>query len=283
MAALWAEVQTLKARLAALEATPDEPRQDAHHASMPPSRTLQVHRAPSPRLGARREARGGRAGGGRPRHPEPDHVMIAQAQSGPHGGGAVPAPEPHVHAVSDTIEWPPLTPIVTRVAPQGEQCPHGGPLSGAPVPVGMEPGPPVGASIERLAISLRSTHASSDARLSALCRQGCGGSSREGARATLFPRVNTRRDDRVGEMLTRLRSRRLVGRDDTGARVNGRTPWDWVFQHAEGCGQVRRPRRGHGVIHELLGDPRPTLWGSARSRAPQHHPAEPWQVCWAPP
>jgi transposase len=283
MAALWAEVQTLKARLAALAATPYEPHQDAHHASMPPSRTLQVHRSPSPRRGARREASGGRAGGGRPRHPEPDPVMIAQAQSGPHGGGAVPAPEPHVHAVSDTIEWPPLTPIVTRVEPHGGQGPHGGPLSGAPGPVGMEPGPPVGASIERLAISLRSPQASSDARLSARFRPGCGGSIREGALATLFPRVNTRRDDRVAEMLTRLRRRRLGCRDDTGARVNGRTPWEGVFHHAEGCVQVRRPRRGHGVIQALLGDPRPPLWGSALSRAQQHHPAEPWQVCWAPP
>jgi hypothetical protein len=155
LAALGAEVQTLNARLAALAATPYEPRQDAHYASLPPSRTLQVHRAPRPRRAARREARGGRAGGGRSRHPAPDHVLIAQAQSGPHGGGAGPAHAQPVHAVYDTIEWPPITPIVTPGAPLGGPCPHGGPLSVAPGPMRMEPGPPVGASIERLAISLR--------------------------------------------------------------------------------------------------------------------------------
>ncbi len=37
MAALWAEVQRLKARLAALEAKPHEPRKDAHNSSVTPS------------------------------------------------------------------------------------------------------------------------------------------------------------------------------------------------------------------------------------------------------
>ena len=36
--ALWAEVQLLKARLAALEAKPHEPRKDAHNSSVRPRR-----------------------------------------------------------------------------------------------------------------------------------------------------------------------------------------------------------------------------------------------------
>jgi transposase len=44
---------------------------------------------------------------------------------------------------------------------------------------------------------------------------------------------------------------------------------------------VIRPSRGHGVIQEILGDPRPTIWVSDLSRAQKHHPAEPWQVCLA--
>lgn len=51
----------------------------------------------------------------------------------------------------------------------------------------------------------------------------------EGALATLFPRVKHRLDHRVAEILTRLRSRRLIGRDETSARVNGQQQWEWVF------------------------------------------------------
>jgi transposase len=99
--------------------------------------------------------------------------------------------------------------------------------------------------------------------------------------ANLFQLVNIRLDYRVEEILTRLRRRRLICSDETGARVHGRTQWEGVFQHAEVCVQVIRPRRGHGVIHEVLGDHRPTVGVSDLYRAQQHHPAEPWQVCWA--
>jgi transposase len=281
MAALWAEVQLLKARLAALEAKPHEPRKDAHHSSVPPSQTPKPNHSPGPRTGTRRKASVGRAGGGRPLHPTPDQIIMAQAKTCPHGGGVVQAHAQHLHAVYDKIELPSVKPIVTRVEPHGGQCPHGGQPYVAPVPVGMEPGTPFGASIEGLATSLRYTHAISYARLSALLAQVYGVPISEGALANLFRRVNTRLDHRVEEILTRLRSSRLICSDETGARVNGRTPWEWVFQHTEVCVQVIRPSRGHGVIRDILGDHRPTIWVSDLYSAQQHHPAEDWQVCLA--
>jgi transposase len=153
IAALWAEVQRLNTRLAALEAKAQAPRKGAPHSRVPPSHTPKPNGSPGPRAEMRREASEGRAGGGRPLHPEPDQVIIAPAKTGPHGGGAVQAHEQPPHAVDDQIEWPPSTPIVTRVAQHGGPCPHGGQLYVAPVPVGMEPGPPCGASIESLATS----------------------------------------------------------------------------------------------------------------------------------
>jgi transposase len=104
----------------------------------------------------------------------------------------------------------------------------------------------------------------------------------EGALANLFQRVNRRLDDRVEEILTRLRSSRLICSDETGARVNGRTQGEWVFQNAEGCVHVIRPSRGHGVIRDILGDHRPTIWVADLYSAQRHHPAEDWQVCVAP-
>jgi transposase len=116
------------------------------------------------------------------------------------------------------------------------------------------------------------------ARLSALCTQVYGVHISEGALANLFQRVNTRLDERVEAILTRLRSSRLICRDETGARVHGRTQGEGVFQHADVCVPVIRPSRGHGVIQAILGDHRPTLWVSDLYRAQRHHPAEDWQV-----
>src|SRR5262245_49740647 len=103
IAALWAEVQRLNARLAALEAKAQAPRKDAHNSSVPPSHTLKPNRSPGPRVETRREASVGRAGGGRPLHQEPDQVIIAQAKTCPHCGSAVQAHEQHPHAVYDKI------------------------------------------------------------------------------------------------------------------------------------------------------------------------------------
>src|SRR5215831_9014385 len=51
---LWAEVQRLKAQLAALDAKPHEPRKDAHNSSVPPSHSPKRNRPAGPRTGTRR-------------------------------------------------------------------------------------------------------------------------------------------------------------------------------------------------------------------------------------
>ena len=52
-----------------------------------------------------------------------------------------------------------------------------------------------------------------------------------------------------------------------------------VYDTMEVCRHVIRPSRGQGVIQEVLGEQRPTSWGSDLYRAPKNHPAEPGQVC----
>ena len=73
--ALWAEVQRLRARLATFEAKQQEPVKDAHNSSVPPSRTHKTNVPPGPRTGMHRAASVGRAGGGRPLHPDPDQEV----------------------------------------------------------------------------------------------------------------------------------------------------------------------------------------------------------------
>lgn len=271
-------MQRLRTRRAELEATLQEPVKDARHSSIPPSHTRQAQTPTRPPPGTRREASVGRAGGGRPLHPHPDPVLIAKAQVCPHGGPGVAAAAPSRQAVDDTIEVLPVQPIVTRVEPDGGRGAGCGQAYVAPVPTGMEPGTPFGASVQSLATSLRYTPAISDERLSGLFAEVFGLGISEGGLAHLFQAVKGRLDDRVAAIRTRWRSRRWLCRDDTSARVNGQPQWAWVFQHAAGCIHVSRPSRGQGVSPAVLGAPRPTLWGSDRYRAQQHHPAEDWQV-----
>src|SRR5262245_22625765 len=64
-------------------------------------------------------------------------------------------------------------------------------------------------------------------------------------------------------------------------RVKGQQQWEWGGQNTEVCSHVIRPSQGQGVIHDVLGTPRPTIWVSALYSAQQHHPAKDWQVCLA--
>jgi transposase len=279
--ALWAEVQRLQTRVAELEAKLREPVKDARNSSVPPSQTRKANTPTRPPQGTRREASVGRAGGGRPLHPAPDQVIIAKAKVCPHCGEGVSEAGPSLQAVYDKIELPPVKPIVTRVEQYGGRCAGCGQPYVAPVPAGMEPGTPFGASVQSLATYLRYTHAISYERLSALLSQVFGLDISEGGLANLFQRVKGRLDQRVADILTRLRSSRLICSDETSARVNGQQQWEWVFQNAEVCIPVIRPSRGQGVIHEVLGTHRPTIWVSDLYSAQQHHPAEDWQVCLA--
>jgi len=281
IAVLWAEIQRLRTRIMELEAKQHEPVKDARNSSVPPSHTRKANTPARPPQGTRREASVGRAGGGRPLHPDPDQVIIAKAKLCPHCGHGVPVAGQALQAVYDKIELPPIKPLVTRVEQYGGRCAGCGQLYVAPVPTGMEPGTPFGASVQSLATYLRYTHAISYERLSGLFAQVFGLGISEGGLANLFQAVNGRLDDRVAEILTRLRSSRLIGSDETSARVSGQQQWEWVFQNTEVCLHVIRPSRGQGVIQEVLGAHRPTLWVSDLYSAQQHHPAEQWQVCLA--
>jgi transposase len=112
---------------------------------------------------------------------------------------------------------------------------------------------------------------------------GDGVSSSAGALANLVPRLHSRRDDRGAEILPRLPRSRLIGREATGARGNGRTPWEWGLPQTDVGVPVIRPSRGPGVIHAGLGAHRPTIWVSDLDSAPTPHPAAAWQVCLAHP
>jgi hypothetical protein len=72
VAALWAQVQRLKARLAAFIANSQQPCKYAHHVSVSPSETPKVDLLASLRTMPGREASVGRAGEGRPLHPDAD-------------------------------------------------------------------------------------------------------------------------------------------------------------------------------------------------------------------
>ena len=277
---LWAQVQTLTARVADLEARLKEPAKTPGNSSLPPSqghKPTQPARAkpPGPRQGSL-----GRQGGGRPLAADPDQFVIAKAAACAHCHAALGAGDQVLHTRYDKIDLPPVRPVVTRVERHVGHCPCCGGTTLAPVPDGMEQGSPFGPSILAQALYLRFTHAISYQRLTRLFLHLFALSISEGALDAMFRRAKPLFDDEVGAILARLRRARVIGSDETTVRVQGRTYWNWVFQNEQVVIHLIRPSRGRAVVDEVLGGHRPSIWVSDLFAAQRGH-ADAWQVCLA--
>jgi transposase len=276
---LTRQIEVLAARVAELEAKLGGPPKTSDNSSLPPSRDRKANRPERPK-GARREASVGRAGGGRRLHPDPDRVVEALAECCPHCRAKVAPGEQTPAYVYDKIELPPVRPLVTRVVLKGCRCRACGGRVVAAAPAGLERGSPFGRSIVALAVYLRYTHAIGYERLAALFGHLFGLAISEGALANLLARAQPVFDGAAKRIRTRLRRARLVGSDETGARVAGRNHWEWVFQNEALSLHVIRPSRGRAVPAEVLGGHRPEVWVSDLYGAQRGHAAT-WQICLA--
>lgn len=270
----------LERSLLQLQTKVSKPAKDSSNSSLPPSSDQKENKTATKPSG-RRKGSLGREGGGRPLSPNPDQEIHARARACPHCGTDVSEEEQHLHAVYDKIEIPPVSPIVTRVHQYGGHCSHCGQDFVSPVPNGMEPGSPFGASVKILATYHRYTHAVSYERLSGMFSDLYNLDISEGALANLFRSAKARMDDRTAEILARIRSSRLVASDETTVRVKGKNEWEWVFQNKDVSIHVIRPTRSSSVIREVMGAHRPQIWVSDLLSSQKDNPAYRWQVCLA--
>src|SRR5688572_4058825 len=82
--ALWAQVQSLTARVAELQARLNQPPKTPGNSSLPPSRGHKANRPEKAKRPGPRQGSLGRAGGGRALAEEPDQLIIAKAATCAH-------------------------------------------------------------------------------------------------------------------------------------------------------------------------------------------------------
>ena len=274
---LTAENEKLKARVAELEAKLNRPTKTPANSSVPPSRGQKANR-PAGETGKKR-TKASHPGVGRPLCETPDHVHEAIAETCPHCAAAVTADDQSLQQLYDRIEIPPIKPVVTQVRRHGGVCPCCRKKFLAPVPKGLEPGSPFGASVASLAVAFHHNQAISFERLAALFGEVFGLEISEGALGNLFQRSRPAFATQVAGIKARLLGGTIIGSDETTVRVNKRNWWQWVFQNAEACLHVIRPSRGKDVPAEVLGDFRPDFWVSDRLGSQQGWSKVDWQVC----
>lgn len=278
---LWKELVKLREQVQGLQPEQKKPKKTSKNSSLPSAKgfkanvetSLQPSKAPEQQVSHRL--------GGRELTAQPDQIVVAKATVCHECGASVSEEEQQVQQVYERVELPPIQPVVSRVERYGGRCGCCGASYRAPVPVGLEPGSVFGKTLEVLITYLRYSHALSYERMSQLMNEVFGIRISQGAIANLLNRVREKLKNPVNQILERLQQSRLVCSDETSARVEGKTQWEWVFQNEQVCLHVIRASRGSQVISEVFPGHRPQVWVSDLYSAQRTHGSPQWQVCLA--
>ena len=296
--ALWAQVQSLTARVAALEVRLGEPAKTPDNSSLPPSKGQKPNKPEKTKRVGPRPGSVGRKGGGRPLACDPDETVTAKPVACAHCQGVLTEADHVLQARYDKIDLPLVRPLVTRVERYAGHCGCCGGVTLAAIPTALEDGSPFSVSIMAVALYLRFTHAISYRRLSQLFLHLYALQISEGALDAMLQRAKPCFDNEVMAILARLRRSRIVGCDETSVRIDGRTHWNWAepakvtpmrsiggrqaegFQNDQVVIHVVRNSRAASVVAETMAGHRPRIWVSDLYGAQQGH-ADLWQVCLA--
>jgi transposase len=235
---------------------------------------------------------------GRALHPNPDRTIDALLAACPGCRAAFPATSQSPQQVYDRIELPVpgldpgIMPDVTRVRLFGGRCACCGERATAAAPAGLEPGSPFGKSVEALVVHLHYAHAIGLERLAALMgeifalpvspRVGLQARPRTGSGAisNMLARARAPLGAAAAAIRATVTASPVVCSDETSARVQGKTWWEWVFVSTLAVLHLIRPSRGKAVVRSLFGAIQPEVWVSDMLGSQRGH-GQDWQVCLA--
>ena len=199
----------------------------------------------------------------------PDQV-VAHRPARCSGCGHVFAPDApgDVIGASDSVDLPPITPVVTRHQRLACACP------GCGAWVKAEPaaaGSPFGPNIQALALYLKHLQHVSYQRLQAMFADVFGLTISQGALGNMFGRAQAAFDAKKAAILTRLRAAPAVASDETGVRIEGVGAQHWVFRAPGIVLHEAAFSRAAQVVRDVMGGHRPAFWTSDRYSAQQNH------------
>jgi len=269
------QIRLLAARVAELEARLNIPPKTPSNSSLPPSKGPKANRPEK-----EKKPRKGRPGVARKLAENPDHVREVFAETCPECGKAVPpGGQPEVHAY-DHIDLPEIKPVVTRVNIHSGTCWHCGKRIAGTPPAGMLPGSPFGPGIAALATYLHTRQMISYSRLVEMFKGLFGLEISEGAIANIFSRASEPFAAEAERIDAEVRAAPVIASDETSARVEGQTGWQWVFGSSTAVAHRIAASRGKAVVSEFLKGALPEVWVSDRLGAQMNH-AKAHQVCLA--
>jgi transposase len=274
---LLAEVKSLLARIAELEAKLGQPPKTPDNSSLPPSKGQKSNAADA--SAGSKKPRKGRPGVARELAANPDVTRDLFAERCV-CGKQLGADDQELARAYDHIEMPPIRPVTTRVNLYRATCPCCRARVTAKAPADMAEGSPFGPNIVALVAYLHGCQMVSYARLKEMLGGLFGLTVSEGAIANMLARAGKPFATAADAIAATVRGSEVIASDETSARVKGKTWWQWTFGCATAVYHLIAPTRGKCVPTGFLDGRRPKVWLSDRLAAQGNH-AEAHQVCLA--
>jgi transposase len=253
---LHAEIDQLRTQIDELTPPPTTSR----NSSQPPSRDQKPNRADA-RRPAKRGAHQGHARMTRALAEHPNQVIPVRA-SRCVCGADVSGVEAHRIVRRQVTELPEIQPVVIETQQHVVTCPGCGREVRPDLPPGLEAERAFGPRLEATTTYLQHQQHLSFERTQHTLRDLFGVDLSEGGLACIQERAGAAAQARVTDLQAKIRASAVVGSDETGARVDGRTAWEWVFCSTDAVLHVIRPSRGEEVITEVMGTACPSAWVS---------------------
>src|SRR5215207_7237909 len=250
-------IERLVADAAELRAQIGQPVKTSENSSVPPSVGFKANRAER----RSRKRRPGHDGISR-RRQQPDVIVRCRPTICQGCGEPLPLSGQRRVGRSQVVELPPIRPVVVEAWQYAARCGGCGHRTKGTYPAGLEPTRTFGPQIEALLGYFHERHHVSYERLVEVCRDLFGLRISEGAIDLALRRLAERARPAYEAIGAQVRAGPAIGSDETGARVAGKTAWQWVFQTPEASYHVIVPRRNAEVIAAFLGDTRPEGWVS---------------------
>src|SRR5215204_5382637 len=229
------------------------------NSSVPPSRAQKANRAEGRRR--KRGPKRGHVGASRVRS-EPDVVVECRPRVCGGCGQELPQSGGRRTGRSQVVELPAFEPVVIEAWQYTVACEQCGREAAGTYPAGLEPRRTFGPGVEALLSYFHERHHVGYERLVEVCRDVFGLAISQGGVENALHRWVERARPTYAAIREQVRGSPVINSDETGARVAGRTQWQWVFQTPDASYHVLAPSRGGEVIDAFLAGAEPAVWGS---------------------
>ena len=118
-------------------------------------------------------------------------------------------------------------------------------------------------------------------RVQRVLKDICGLTISSGAVVNMAQRAQGAVEQAAEDIRTQIRGAAVVGSDETSARVDGVTYWQWVFQTPEWVYNVIQATRSAQVIADVMDAAQPQVWVSDLFSSQLLNPATDYQICLA--